>query len=121
MEFIKNNKIIILVLVLGLVFLGYRSFFSKETPINLPSQDTNIIVDQDFTNYINKLKQVQIDTKLFESTVWKNLKDFSISVPEITPGNTNLFKIQTTQTTPNTQTTNQSVKGVKNPISNIKR
>jgi hypothetical protein len=82
------------------VFLGYRSFFSKETPINLSSQDTNIIVDQDFTNYINKLKQVQIDTKLFESTVWKNLKDFSISVPEITPGNTNLFKIQTAQTTP---------------------
>ena len=116
MESIKKNKILLSIFAIVFVVFIYSFFFSggssnsPEVINNLPGSPNSLMgnipsgqgsvntgllnnnKDQDdLVSILNKINTVVIDTSLFDKDAWTNLKDFSESIPNNTPGKNDLF------------------------------
>lgn len=92
MESLKKNKILIgLFLLTAVLFFGYKMFGSQVLG-DIYGGDVSVNpVGQDIIKILDDLQKADLDVSLFSSTIWLNLQDFSIQMPEDQPGNENLF------------------------------
>lgn len=95
----KNNKVILLVLLVILAFVGYRFFFNKET---LPSdssltvdsstsEDEQSIIGKDMMIALSKLRSLTLDDTFFRNPIFNSLNDFSVPISPQKVGRTNPF------------------------------
>ena len=93
MESLKQNKILLGIFgITAVLFFGYKFFGSSlVSSVYEGGEISDQTVGQDVISLLNDLQKVNIDTDLFNSTIWKNLEDFSIVLPEDEVGNQNLF------------------------------
>ena len=72
-----SQKIVVVVIVLLIMgFLGYRLIYNSPDISNLDSISSNEIIGQDILALVEKLRITSIDSSLFSSPLFTNLKDF---------------------------------------------
>lgn len=93
----KNNKVILLVLLIILAFVGYRYFFKKDqnsdsSLVAESSQNSGqTIVGGDLLISLSKLKSLTLDTSFFNDAVFNGLSDFSVPIVSQEIGRNNPF------------------------------
>lgn len=107
MQRLKNNKLTIVFIIVLVIFI-YNKFFTSNNDVSDVVLDNNqVLVGNEFLDYLAKVKSIEIDDKLFKSTAWTNLVDFSRPLPEVSPGKDDLFnssiQISLPQATPKTK------------------
>lgn len=94
MQSLKQKKLLIVLFIISLVaFLIYLfgdSFTPKEDPAFVGGGVEDTIV-QDIVVLLGQMQQARIDTELFTATSWTSLMDYSIALPQDTPGRPELF------------------------------
>lgn len=91
MESLKQNKILVSVLVLSIViFFGYR-FFGGDIEDVIVNSDASTNGGSEFVVLLERLRKVDINDSLFQSTAWNNLVDYSVILPTDQPGKSDLF------------------------------
>lgn len=92
MEALKQNKILLgAFLITAILFFGYK-MFGNQVLGDIYGADVSVNpVGQDIIKVLDDLQKADLDTSLFSSTIWVNLQDFSIPMPEDEAGNDQLF------------------------------
>ncbi|KKS44216.1 MAG: hypothetical protein UV08_C0024G0004 [Parcubacteria group bacterium GW2011_GWA2_42_18] len=95
----KNNKVILLVLLIIVAFAGYRFVFKKDAPMG----DSSLTVDssaegggqsaigKDLIVTLSKLKSLALDDTFFNDPIFNNLNDFSVPIVPQEIGRDNPF------------------------------
>ncbi len=93
MEALKKNKtLLILFAVVLFIFIGYFTFFNGGGTTTTPNENNSTqVVGQNVLNLLHKISVVSIDTTIFSSPIWTNLRDISSPLPTNTPGKSDLF------------------------------
>ncbi len=96
MESLKKSNKLIFVFIIVLIFFVYNTFFASKKGVSVDvstdqNSAENVLVGNEFLDYLAKVKAIQIDDGLFKSTAWTNLKDFGKPLPEVSPGKDDLF------------------------------
>lgn len=95
----KNNKVILIVLLIILAFIGYRFFFNKDVPLgdsslvvdSSTSESEQSIIGKDMIMALSKLKSLKLDDTFFRDPVFSSLKDFTVPIYPQGVGRTNPF------------------------------
>ncbi len=92
MEFIKNNKVyigVVLLLVAG--FWVYMTYFSGSSsgPALKTEQDSPL--SQDVLVTLSNLNTIKLDPSIFEDPVFLALSDYSVAIPPEVAGRKNPF------------------------------
>jgi uncharacterized membrane protein len=96
MESLKKSNKLIFVFIIVFIFFVYNTFFASKNNVSVGvntdiATEENLLVGNEFLDYLAKVKAIQIDDSLFKSTAWTNLKDFGKPLPEVSPGKEDLF------------------------------
>ena len=92
--FHKNQKTILVLVLLGAGIYFYLTFFKPEGGTTPIPQDANAEqVGNEVLALYNSLQSVSLDQGLFNYSLYKNLIDFSVPVPYQTPGRRNPFNV----------------------------
>jgi hypothetical protein len=95
----KNNKVILLVLLIIVAFAGYSFVFKKDAPAGDSSLTVDSSVDgggqsaigKDLIITLSKLKSLALDDTFFRDPVFNNLNDFSVPIVPQEIGRDNPF------------------------------
>ena len=91
----RYKKVILGGVVLLLLFLGYRMFFSgSSAPVStspLSVQSTGAAGSQELLAILLRLQSLHLDTTVFTSPVFQSLKDFGREIPPEPVGRPNPF------------------------------
>lgn len=93
----KIQKIIIVTILIGGVGFVVYSIFLKASTVSAQNTDTGVTtetsatVGQDILDLMAAFQKVSIDSSLFSSSLFQNLKDFSTTIQPETPGRSNPF------------------------------
>jgi hypothetical protein len=94
--FAKYKNITMVVVIAGLVYLGYSYFFGGvESDSDLISQNVGVAeggaVGADLLRTLLTLRSLTLDEKIFSDTVFLSLKDFSQPITPLPVGRPNPF------------------------------
>lgn len=88
----KVKKIIGIVVIIVLGFIGYRFFFVSEPEPALESQNvSNQSVGRELLTLLSTLQSLELDGEVLEDPDFLSLEDFSVSVSENPLGRRNPF------------------------------
>ncbi len=94
--FKKNNKIILLIILIVLVFVAYR-FLRKQDNLGNSSlvaetgQVKQSAIGQELLTALSKLKSLTLDENFFKDPVFQSLNDFSVPIASQDVGRANPF------------------------------
>ena len=94
MQSLKQNKLLIILFIISLVAYLIYQFGGSLTPTEDPALLGGGVEDaivQDIVVLLDQMQQARIDTELFTATSWTSLVDYSITLPQDTPGRPELF------------------------------
>ena len=92
LNLLKKNIILISVLLVVIVVFVYFFFIRSSVPVDTTiAVDSSNIVGQDIIALVDKFENVSIDTSLFSSSLFTNLKDTSATVIAEPQGRSNPF------------------------------
>ncbi len=92
MEFFhKNQKMILVVVLLGAGLYFYMTFFKPDGAAVAPQDATAEEVGAEVLALYNSLQSVVLDQGIFNYSLYKNLIDFSTPIPYQAPGRRNPF------------------------------
>lgn len=95
----KNNKVILLVILIIIAFVGYRFMFKKDSSSrnsDLVAESSEEVTAQsaigkDLVINLSKLKSLDLDEKFFQDPIFNSLNDFSVPIASQNVGRTNPF------------------------------
>lgn len=92
MDFLKNNKIGIIgiLLALGGVFV-YLNYFSSPTLAVLTTTETNAALSGDLLRTLGSLNTIKLDQTVFTDPVFVSLSDYGVVIPPENVGRGNPF------------------------------
>jgi len=91
MKTLKNNKTLLLVVLLVIVFIAmYKMLFKSDLGDLSPDPVSQSVGDEVLTMF-NSLKQVQFDSSVFSTPSFLLLTDFSTEIPQQNTGRRNPF------------------------------
>jgi hypothetical protein len=94
--FEKNKTIIIGVAIIVLLFLGYTFFFSNNNPEDVLVSNSQAGVTEsagstELLSLLLELKSISLNTELFDSGVFRSLKDSAVDIVPQPVGRSNPF------------------------------
>jgi hypothetical protein len=92
MNFIKNNKGIMLSILIFIVAIGIYKLFATNVALTEDSLVSQSI-GGDIIELNSRIERVNLDPALFSSAVYKSLVDFSASIPSQPVGRSNPFDL----------------------------
>jgi hypothetical protein len=92
MQFIKDNKMYILLIVLALAGVWiYLTYFSGGSSSATLSSDNSSPLSQDVLVTLNNLHTIKLDNTLFSDPLFTSLSDYGVAIPPQTAGRHNPF------------------------------
>jgi hypothetical protein len=93
MQFIKDNKMYILVIALAVVGLwAYMTYFTGDgSDASLTTNQTSSPLSSDVLVTLSNLHTIKLDTTIFDDPLFRSLGDFSVAIPEQPVGRRNPF------------------------------